>query len=133
MLADLIMLASMDDKPSELTVTALVRARMCESIAAMLGFKNKEAYFTVGLFSCLDAFLDCPMAEAVQSLPLSGEMNDALVHHSGLMGKVLGCVLFYENARWERLDVLRLDREKLRAAYLDSIAWSSNLVAAFAS
>jgi EAL and modified HD-GYP domain-containing signal transduction protein len=133
MLADLIMLASLGDKPSELTVTALVRARMCESIASMLGFKNKEAFFTVGLFSCLDAFLDCDMAEALQSLPLSDEMKNALLHRSGLMGKVLSCVLFYENARWERLDVLRLDREKLRAAYLDSIAWSSNLVAAFAS
>src|SRR5262249_52306884 len=61
--ASLIMLASMEDKPRELMVTAIVRARMCEQLARMLQQECSDKFFPVGLLSLLDAMLDCSMAE----------------------------------------------------------------------
>lgn len=51
--ASLLMLASMDDKPRELMVTAIIRAKMCEQLAEAQHVRNAEQFFTVGLFSVL--------------------------------------------------------------------------------
>ena len=47
----LMTLAGIDDQPSELIRTAMMRAKMCELIAQALGRPDPDAYFTVGLFS----------------------------------------------------------------------------------
>ena len=44
-----------DDKPAELAVTALVRARFCELAAAQVPAANSREMFTLGLFSVIDA------------------------------------------------------------------------------
>ncbi len=57
----LINLAQIARKPKELTITALVRARMCELVAVLSGRADGDAFYTVGLFSVLDALLDVSM------------------------------------------------------------------------
>ncbi|MFT5511162.1 MAG: EAL and modified HD-GYP domain-containing signal transduction protein, partial [Hyphomicrobiaceae bacterium] len=56
--ASLIVVASIDDKPSELTRTLLVRARLCELLCKEIDIDDPGAAFTVGLFSGLDALVD---------------------------------------------------------------------------
>jgi len=50
----LLSLSSLQNKPLELINQILLRAKMCEEAARLLGYKA-EAAFTVGLFSLLDA------------------------------------------------------------------------------
>jgi EAL and modified HD-GYP domain-containing signal transduction protein len=127
LLASMIMLTSIDEKPRELIYTSLIRAKMCEMLAARLGHKDREGFFTVGLFSALDAFLDRPMKEALEMLPLSDEIKNALLHHEGPLGDVLHYVLSYEQAL-DTMDLSRVQGETLRDAYLESIHWGNDLV-----
>jgi c-di-GMP phosphodiesterase len=71
----LIVLAGVQGKPHELIVTALVRARMCELIAGPFATRERDAYFTVGLFSVVDALLDAPIDEVVECLPFSDDSH----------------------------------------------------------
>jgi EAL and modified HD-GYP domain-containing signal transduction protein len=87
--ATLSVLASVDDKPTELTLTALTRARFCELAGEELGLASGAELFTLGLFSVIDALMDTPMQDAVDSLGLADDMRDALVHRQGPMGELL--------------------------------------------
>jgi c-di-GMP phosphodiesterase len=87
--ATLSVLASVDDKPTELTLTALTRARFCELAGEELGLAGGSELFTLGLFSVIDALMDTPMQDVVESLPLADDMRDALVHRSGPLGELL--------------------------------------------
>ena len=90
-------LASIDDKPTELTVTALIRARFCELAGeAARDRRARRELFTLGLFSVLDAMMDAPMIDVVASLPLAAEMRDALVSRKGKRGLLLECVAALE-------------------------------------
>ena len=126
-LISLIKLAKIDEKPSELTVTAMVRGRMCEELAEKLNEHSPQAYFTVGLFSALDALLDAPMKEVLSLLPLSEEINSALLERKGRLGEILEAALAYERADWEKAKVTGLPDEALKKAYFSAIAWADEL------
>jgi c-di-GMP phosphodiesterase len=87
--ATLSVLASVDDKPTELTLTALTRARFCELAGEQLHIASASELFTLGLFSVIDALMDVPMQDAVASLPLADDIRNALIHRHGAMGELL--------------------------------------------
>ncbi len=129
--ASLLMLASMDDKPRELMVTGIVRAKMCEELAAANGFPLSEQFFTVGLFSVLDAMLDSPMEDVLDRIPLSDEIAHALITHEELLGRILNFTIAYERGDWERLSefgkALKLDPPGIRNAYINAIRWTKEV------
>ena len=120
----LILLTRIEDKPMELMVTALVRARMCEQLARQTKAGNKDQAFTIGLFSALDAMMDRPMEQLLRVLPLSDDVKAALERHQGALGELLARVLDYEQGRWERLN--ESDSGPFRAAYLEAVAWADS-------
>lgn len=126
--AVLLTMASVASKPVALTSTGLARARMCELLANHVGTEAPESYFTVGLFSILDALLDLPMQQVLQSLPLSVDLNDALLNRSGALGNMLSLVCAYEQGDWDSIDQVDIDREVVRQAFLDSCAWADEAV-----
>lgn len=123
----LLMLADIEDKPHELMITAMVRGKMCELLAEAMGASGQERFFTVGLFSVLDAMLDSPMADILPSLPLAADVAQALLRHEGVLGQTLQCVLAYERRDWDHLDALGLDRRTFRDAYLTALTWTSHI------
>jgi len=128
--ATLISMAAATDKPHELMVTAMVRAKMCELLGGALGAAAPDTYFTVGLFSVLDALMDAPMEKTLEALPLSAEVEAALLERQGPMGEVLDCVVAYERADWGRLAALDLPPAAIRRSYLDAITWVDEAEAA---
>ena len=92
--------AEVGDKPRELFLTALVRARFCQEAGRDLDVPQAEL-FTLGLFSVLDALTDAPMVVALQSLPLTPAMRDALFHHVGA-GRLLDSVIAIEVGDFDR-------------------------------
>ncbi len=90
--ATLSTLATIDNKPTELTLTALIRARFCELAGANRGIGSTAELFTLGLFSVIDGMMDAPMHDVVASLPLAEDMREALVSRHGQMGQLLNCV-----------------------------------------
>ncbi len=121
----LIILADLDGKPDELMRTAMVRAKMCELLAQASGRRSKERFFTVGLFSALDALMDSPMDEILQSLPLSDDVKAALLRQEGDLGEALRCTLAYERANWQEVHCPGLARHAITDAYLQALTWAT--------
>ncbi|MEQ8483312.1 MAG: HDOD domain-containing protein [Pseudomonadales bacterium] len=110
-----------DDKPSELMVTALVRARLCERLGQGLPGYDRSQCFTLGLLSVLDALLDQPMADVVGQLPLDEATRDALVGEPGPLGTLLAQVLAYEQGRFTDAGEAA---GRLAPAYVDALAFA---------
>ncbi len=119
-------MSSVDDKPYELILTALIRAHMCEKLSANTSISAENA-FTVGLFSALDAFIDKPLAEILVTLPLSDTLHHALLDKTGELGQMLSLVLTYERGQWNNLSTAQYDSSTLRTAYLASIRWAGEI------
>jgi EAL and modified HD-GYP domain-containing signal transduction protein len=122
--ATLLAMADLDDKPNELIVTALVRGKMCELAAASRPTRERDEYFTAGMFSVIDALLDSPMDVVLSSLPLQDDLKDALHHHLGPKGVVLSAVLNYERARFEDLRALAPPGVSAQEIYQWAITWA---------
>lgn len=122
--ASLIVVASVDDKPSELTRTLLVRARLCERLCAESGNEDPGSAFTVGLFSGLDALLDRPLADALAELPLAPELTQALLEGEGIFAEALACALAYERGEWMDLKFAQLSAPTIGSLYEESLEWA---------
>jgi EAL and modified HD-GYP domain-containing signal transduction protein len=123
----ILLMSAVEDKPRELMVIALVRARMCERLSESLNSAEKESFFSGGLLSVLDALLDCPMEKALSELPLSDEVKMALTNQAGQIGQALRCTLAYERADWDNVQFYGLPPLPIRDIYIDSIAWAQQL------
>lgn len=126
---NLLALSNLSGKPHELSVAALTRARMCEMIATHINQRNRpDAYFTVGLLSTLDAFLDSPLEELLGNLSLSESLNQAMLAHAGPEGMVLKLVQAHEQGHWQDIDwnhlaELGITPELFAEIYVDSLSW----------
>jgi len=132
-IACLMLLARVDDKPRELMITAMLRARMCEELARAGGASAAHRAFTVGLFSMLDALVDQDLHEVLSPLPLHPDIQAALLHRSGELGAQLGPVLAYERGEFERLPASNPTPAAVREAYLSSLSWVMRMEAELAS
>lgn len=125
--ATLLTLSRMDDRPTDLMVTAVVRARMCELLAEARGYRTVDVCFTAGLLSVLEALLDVPMARILSSLSLAPELNLALLEHAGVPGEVLCATLDYEIGNWDALHCGELDGAAISKAYIEAVSWSQDV------
>ncbi len=129
--AMLLTLAEIDDQPSELVRTAMVRAKMGERIASALGTVDPESAFTVGLFSVLDALMSMRMEDVLSELPLSRDVSNALLAGEGLLGELLSWVITYERGDFGSLDSGSPAADAiLRDAYLEAMRWADEATAA---
>lgn len=73
------------DKPNELFVLALNRAKTLEEIAHEKNFTSEEAetLFLLGMLSLLDVMLDSSFTDILDVLPLSEKFQNAYIHNSG--------------------------------------------------
>ncbi len=123
--ATLMTLAASDDKPRELVLTGLVRARMCEQLAGAYRERDAEGAFTTGLFSVVDALTDRSMVEVLSSLPLSGEIIQALLNYEGPKGRILRAAVAYERGNFGELGDLPPTRVSLSDMYAEAVEWAT--------
>lgn len=126
--ASLVIVLDADDRPHALKELALTRARFCYCLAERLGEEDTGPFFTVGLFSTLDALLGQPMQEVLGSLPLSDETKDALINHSGRVGHILRCAVEHERGQWSECEDLPLTPSEVTEAYCEALAWTEDLM-----
>ncbi len=110
-------LSGLNNKPSELTRAAMVRARTCERLAGCLDRTDVQRFYIVGLFSVIEALLDIPARQAVGSLPLNAEVVDAITSGGGIMGEVLRGVIEYEAGNWDRAHIIGVEDQTLSDAF----------------
>lgn len=118
-------------RPKELLDTAVIRARMCETVAASagLGSLGSQAFLT-GMFSLLDALLKRPIDELAEDLKFPDPLRKALVDRNcgSDLCAILTAVESYERADWETVekasDKIRLAAPNVGDAYIEALRWA---------
>jgi EAL and modified HD-GYP domain-containing signal transduction protein len=121
--ATVMAISAIPDVPDTLVELGLRRARMCEMLAGSALPDERETLFTIGLFSVADALLDAPMAEVLDSLPFTDEIQTALLRQAGPKGELLGAVLAYERGDFPTLPSPE-DGISLAGAYRAALEWA---------
>jgi EAL and modified HD-GYP domain-containing signal transduction protein len=112
--------------PHELVAIALHRARMCEMLAGSAAPEEREALFTIGLFSVADGLMDMSMEEILDSLPFSDEIRAALLRHEGPKGELLAAVLAYERGEFPSAPSSVDGPVSLAGAYRAALEWADD-------
>lgn len=117
------------DRPEELVVTALLRARFCEELAQRAGLNGESIdLFVAGLLSALDSLLGKPLPDLLRELGVPAALRDTVLGGAGPGGSVFRLAVAYETGRWEDAASiarsLGLDEQELPALYRDAVAWA---------
>ncbi|PIE41626.1 MAG: EAL domain-containing protein [Gammaproteobacteria bacterium] len=131
--ASVIALSKLAEKPSELLSLTLTRAKMLEHLANDTNARNPDMYFTIGLFSSVDAFFDQEKQSILDTLPLEQEVCDALLSYSGPAGKLLQAAINHEQGYWDKVDWpslshLNVNEEMLENAYTEGLRWAIGIM-----
>jgi EAL and modified HD-GYP domain-containing signal transduction protein len=121
--ATVMVISSIPDAPDELVTLGLRRAHMCEILAGGARPEERETLFTIGLFSVADALLGAPMADVLDSLPFTEEIQDALLRREGPKGELLAAVNAYERGEFPTLPPAD-SSPSLAGAYRSALAWA---------
>lgn len=124
-LANLVTMSQIENKPHELLIISMIRAKMAENIAKLVKI-DKEVSFTAGLFSIVDTLMDYDMELLIEGLPLAENIRSALIRREGELGKILNCVLAYESGDWKNAQYGNLTINEVRDCYLDALQWASS-------
>ena len=121
-----------DDKPEELLVNPITRARFCELMAEPFRLEGRgPELFLMGLFSMIDALLDQPMAKVLDQLPVSEDIKVALLGKSSSFRDVYDTVVLYEQGNWQKCNEnsskLNLNKSVLPSLYRKSLEWSHQI------
>jgi EAL and modified HD-GYP domain-containing signal transduction protein len=132
-LATLPMLAT--NKPGELVTLSIVRARFCERLAQLGGPVEHSDAFMMGMFSLLDALIDCPLDEALREVELGPGVTQALLGTApdqDLLTKIYRLTRQYEVGDWDEVEGLARDcgvpAAAVGAAYVESTVWAERLL-----
>lgn len=124
----LVALTGGPNAPRELSVMALTRARMCELLGTSNPDLDPDELFMVGMLSVADALLDLPIESIVSQLPVSEEVAEALLSHTGEVGSILAAVIAYERGEFGSQNLLR-HRHDLGGSYRASLRWARRTLA----
>ncbi len=124
--------AMADDKPAELVVSSLVRAKFCEHLAEPCGYMGRKSdLFLMGLFSLLDVIMSRPIAEILKEITIEEDLVEALTGTPGTMNNILELIVAIEKGDWDRVtslsEQLDIDEQPLNEAYMDAIRWAHEI------
>lgn len=93
-------LSATQNKPSDLVLSALVRARFGELLAPKI--KHGEAdLFLVGLLSLMDAILEVSMGVVLEGIALDDESRAVLMGEPSILSGIYRLMLAHEAGDWE--------------------------------
>jgi EAL and modified HD-GYP domain-containing signal transduction protein len=121
-----------DDKPLEIVHMSLVRAKFFDLLSQRRGLKaNPPIGFLVGLFSLLEGLLDQSMSDIVKQLPLSDELNNALLGKNTEFSNYMVLVRAFESALWmnviKQAKILDIEQKQLHSLYNQAIVWGNGV------
>jgi c-di-GMP-related signal transduction protein len=93
-------LSAGQNKPSDLVLSALVRARFCELLAPQVKHGESDL-FLVGLLSLMDAILELPMGVVLEGISVDSETKSVLLGQPGLLSPVYQLMLAQEAGNWQ--------------------------------
>lgn len=119
----LAMIAMGEGKPHELIACSLRRSRFCEQLGSDLGLADRGFdLFLLGMLSVIDAILDLPMQDVIETLPLAPDVRGTLLGESTPLTPVLE--LARECEREEPTN------ERVAGRYQEACRWVEEVFAA---
>ncbi len=128
-----VMLELTQNRPSDLVLSALVRARFSELLGVRV--KHGEAdLFLLGLLSLMDSVLGVPMDRVVDSLPLQQDMRSVLLDEEGHLAPIYKLVLAVEAGEWEKMaelcTLLQVPESFVAESHWKAMDWAHEVVTA---
>ena len=123
-----------ENKPGELILESLIRARFSEKLASDKMMKHRVAdAFLMGMFSHIDVLLDRPLLEILNEIGLDEEIKYALLDKVHNQFSILyKLIQTYEKGDWEAYSgyakELELDEQTVLKAYRESLVWAHDLI-----
>jgi c-di-GMP-related signal transduction protein len=116
------------DKPEELAVWSIVRAKFCETLGPSFQLDQRaDDLFLMGLLSLIDAFLDRPLPDILQEIPIQGAIKDALLGEKNPLLDVYLYTLDYEKGSWEEIaehqSKFAIEEYLPLRLYLEAVQW----------
>lgn len=87
---------------------SFTRANLCSELmnyTRAVPMSKGDAYL-MGMFSTLHYLIDAPLEQILAQVPVTEEIRMALLNGEGPCGPLIDLVLSYENADWNRVNVL---------------------------
>ncbi|CUU47722.1 EAL and HDOD domain-containing protein [Clostridium beijerinckii] len=122
-----------ENNTDELIKVSLQRAKLCELICNMSEYKNNVySAYMVGLFSVMDAILNCSIEVILKELYINDEIKEGLIEKDNFLNKILKLAINYEKGQWENVEFytkeIGVNDNKLAEAYIDAIKWADDVV-----
>ncbi|APH03854.1 EAL and HDOD domain-containing protein [Bacillus weihaiensis] len=113
----------------EVVKMSLVRAKLCEQIALALGKSHTDSaqFMLTGLFSLIDTLLHRHIQDILNDLPLSDDIQHALLGEENELNKVLNWALLIERTTWNEEEI-PFTKEQISQIYVQAIDWASSLM-----
>jgi EAL and modified HD-GYP domain-containing signal transduction protein len=125
-------LGAAQNKPSDLVLSALVRARYCELLAPKIPHGESDL-FLVGLLSLMDAILEIPMGVVLDGISLDRETRAVLLGQKSPLDPVYQLMLSHELADWPKLSALcaqlRLPESLVTECHWKAMQWAREMTA----
>lgn len=123
------------DKPAELVELSVMRARLCEALAAPAGLAGRsQDLFLMGMFSLLDAMIGRPLDELLDELGLPDDIRRVLLDKGSAEGgpaDVYRIVLASESSDWQSLSGaasrLNIPANRVFELFVESAAWCAEI------
>lgn len=121
------------DKPPELLITAVVRARFCELLAGQFNLKERaDDLFLMGMFSTIDALLDMPMNKAIEEINMPDDLKRALLGKPSELSTLLNLVIGYEAGDWDLYETskqgLHFDDSVVPAIHMEALKMAEDFM-----
>jgi EAL and modified HD-GYP domain-containing signal transduction protein len=93
-------LSASEGRPSDLVLSALVRARFCELLGSTVKHGDSDL-FLVGLFSLMDAILEVPMGLVLEGISLDAETKAVLLGQQCSLTPIRDLMVAQEAGDWK--------------------------------
>jgi EAL and modified HD-GYP domain-containing signal transduction protein len=120
------------DKTSEVSRQSLITAKLMSTLAKESVFVEISDFaFITGLLSAIEVILSMPMDAILKTMPLAKPIEDALVNHSGLLGKLLELTTNYITGDGENIQQLTelygLEANFIHKEFVSASNWCKSL------
>jgi len=126
------MLGAGQDKPSDLVLSALVRARFCELLSPKIQ-RGDSDLFLIGMLSLMDSILEIPMRRVLDNMPIDMESKAVLLGEPSNLRSFYQLMLAQESGNWmavtELAGELDLNDSEVADAYWQAMQWARQVSA----
>ena len=123
------------DKPSDLVLAALVRARFCELLSPRVQQSSRHKVqpedsdlFLMGMLSLMDCILEIPMRQVLDNVPIDQECKAVLLGATSRLRPFYQLMLAQESGEWtvvrELATQLQLCESDVSTCYWKAMQWA---------